>query len=231
MASTIELVDQKELTSTLNVLAQKLEAPNRTVFGNPGALGLSCFALSTFVTGIFNTGLVDQSVSTVSVPIALFYGGLAQFVAGIIEYRNNNTFGGTALCSYGCFWLSYGLLDILIVPQWVAAGATEDNMNKAVGIFLLAWTIFSVYIRFASLRVAWGVAGLFICMVPALALDSAGSFSGNPHVTAAGGWIGIMTAGAGWYTSAAIVINSTYQAHILPIGVITHNTVHATSQA
>src|SRR5829696_7143329 len=103
-------------------------------------LGLAAFALTTFVLSFFNAGIVSDAGEPVVLGLALAYGGLAQLLAGMWEFRNNNTFGATAFTSYGAFWLSLWAFDQFFADK-VPASATGD----AVGLYLVAWGIFTTY--------------------------------------------------------------------------------------
>src|SRR5215831_18870696 len=107
---------------------------------DPGPLGLAGFAATTFVLSCFNAHLIDQNLLAVVLPLALFYGGLAQLLAGLWEFRKGNTFGSTAFASYGAFWLSFWAF-----VQFYSTKVPKADASQAVGIFLLAWGIFTLY--------------------------------------------------------------------------------------
>jgi len=191
-------------------------------FGNPASLGLGAFGMTTFILSCFNAGLMDASVESVVLPLALFYGGIAQLLAGMWEYAVNNTFGATAFVSYGCFWLSFAALKQYVVPVWLATHATSFNINQAVGLYLLAWFIFTAYMMVGSVRVSRAVFSVFFLLTITFLLLFVGAFAANARTTKAGGWMGIFTAFAAWYTSAAVVINSAWKQSLLPVGPYVH---------
>src|SRR3954452_22629287 len=118
-----------------------------TTIADPGPLGLAGFAMTTFVLSVFNANLItDQKLAAVVLPLALFYGGLVQLLAGMWEFRKGNTFGATAFCSYGAFWLSYAAY-----VKFVAGDLPADTAHQATGLFLLIWAIFTVYMTVAAL--------------------------------------------------------------------------------
>src|SRR4051812_48178876 len=119
---------------------------------DPGPLGLAAFALTTFVLSMFNADLVSKAGEPVVLGLALAYGGIAQLVAGIWEFRTGNTFGAVAFSSFGAFWLSYWALVTFFAPDIPAAHA-----GAAIGLFLIAWGIFTTYMFVASLRTTVGV--------------------------------------------------------------------------
>jgi len=189
---------------------------NQTVIGNPGPLGLGGFALTTFVLSVFNTGVIlDSKFLGIVLPLALFYGGLAQFVAGIWEYRVGNTFGATAFCSYGSFWMSFAAYVQIEIPE---LGSTDSH--EPLGLFLFVWLIFTLYMFVGSLRVSRAVASVFFTLSITFILLVIGTLAQNPRTSQAGGWMGIICACCAWYSSAAIVINKTWGRTVLPVGEI-----------
>lgn len=195
--------------------------PPKSSLGNPGPLGLAGFAATTFILSCYNAGLLVSTTENVVLPMALWYGGAAQFAAGLWEYATNNTFGATAFCSYGAFWLSFATLSEFWAPKGFAS---SQDINSAVGIYLLAWTIFTAYMFIGSLRMSYSIIVVFGLLEIAFALLTAGHFNLNPtdaaNLIKAGGWFGIFCAFAAWYASAAVVINGTFGAQILPVGVL-----------
>ncbi|MGW3486387.1 acetate uptake transporter [Streptomyces sp. NPDC001054] len=178
---------------------------------DPGGLGLGAFALTTFVLSVFNAGLLDDSVEKVVLPLALFYGGLAQLLAGLWEFRRNNTFSATAFVSYGGFWLAFALYVGKIAP-----GLDPAYADKATGLFLLAWAIFTAYMTVAALRTNGVVIGVFVFLTLTFAFLSAGAFAGSDGVDHVGGWLGLVTAVLAWYGSFAHVANSTWRREVIP---------------
>src|SRR3954465_10777497 len=157
--------------------------PTVTPTADPGPLGLAAFALTTFVLSMFNAQLVGASGEPVVFGLALAYGGLAQLLAGMWEFRTGNTFGAVAFTSYGAFWISFWALN-----QFYSDGATP----AAVGLYLIAWGIFTAYMFIASLRTAAAIALVFVLL--ALTFIVLGIEEANESSTKLGGWIGIATA-------------------------------------
>ena len=153
--------------------------------------------------------------------LAFFYGGLAQFVAGMWEYSCNNTFGATAFGSYGAFWMSFALYATVykpIIVGEVAAGAPNMSVRQAEGLFLFVWMIFTMYMTVASLRISKVVAGIFLTLSPTLFFLVVGNLAPSPGCTRCGGWLGIVCACIAWYGSAAVVINTSWGETVLPVG-------------
>jgi len=200
-------------TTDLPASASVTAAP--VVIADPGPLGLSAFALTTFVLSAANADLIDASVKTVVLSLALFYGGAVQVVAGIWEFRKGNTFGATAFSSYGAFWLSYWGLSVFFKP---AAGTSADTVDKALGYFLLGWTIFTVIMLVASLRTNAALVATFIALTVTFVFLVLGHFNHSTSLEKFGGWLGILTALCAWYTAAAGVIQESWKRPVLPIG-------------
>jgi succinate-acetate transporter protein len=188
--------------------------PSLRAIADPGPLGLAGFALTTFVLSIFNAGILDKGLEPVVLPLALFYGGLAQLLAGMWEFAKNNTFGALAFTSYGAFWMSFAAYVKFVVPTLPA-----DSAHQATGVFLLAWTIFTVYMTVVTLRVSVGLMSVFIPLAITFALLTAGALGQSETVTTIGGYCGLLTACTAWYNSFAGVLNITWGRTVLPLGV------------
>lgn len=113
----------------------------RNSIADPGPLGLAGFAMTTFVLSMINAKLVPGTIATTFLTLALFYGGIAQILAGMWEFKKNNTFGATAFTSYGAFWLA--LASIVLFEKLKLIDFGPDR-NIAIGLFLVAWTIFHI---------------------------------------------------------------------------------------
>jgi succinate-acetate transporter protein len=144
--------------------------------------------------------------------LALFYGGLAQLVAGIWEFRTGNTFGATAFCSFGAFWLSFWGFS-----QFYADKVPKAYEGKAVGLFLIAWGIFTTYMFIASLRTTAAVSVVFFLLAATFLLLGIGNAATEPDLVKAGGFVGLATAAAAWYASFAEVTNATFGRTVLPV--------------
>jgi uncharacterized protein len=187
-------------------------ATGATVSADPAALGLAAFALTTFVLSTFNAGLLPVTVEPVVLGLALFYGGIAQLAAGIWEFAKGNTFGATAFCSYGAFWMAFWYL-----VQFTDLSAAGKDAGKGVGVFLLAWGIFTLYMTVAARRTNRAVFLAFIILTPTFFALAIGAYTGAVIATRIGGWLGLLTALIAWYASFAVVINSTHERIVLPV--------------
>jgi succinate-acetate transporter protein len=181
---------------------------------DPGPLGLAAFAMTTFVLSCVNTRLIPATTEPVVFGLAFFYGGLAQLLAGMWEFVKGNTFGAAAFSSFGAFWLSYWFL-----VNHVAAGlkATPGDINHAIGVFLLVWTIFTAYMTVAASRVSLAVLAVFGALTLTFLFLTLGKFQTGDSLTKLGGWLGFITAILAWYASFAAVTNSTFKRVVLPV--------------
>ncbi|MEO7059470.1 MAG: acetate uptake transporter [Lapillicoccus sp.] len=188
-------------------------ADNVGPIGDPAPLGLGAFAGTTFVLSVFNAGLVgDAKLVAVVLPLALLYGGLAQILAGMWEFRNDNTFGAVAFTSYGAFWVAY-----FFYARYVAADLPKADAHTATGIFLLMWTIFTVYMTVAALKTNGALIAVFGAVLVTFTLLTIGEFAESTAILHAGGFFGLLTAAFAWYASAAGVVNPTWGRTILPV--------------
>ena len=190
---------------------------------DPGPLGLAGFAGTTFVLSLVNAGLVGTPAAPgggllpMIAALALAYGGVAQFLAGIWEFRTGNTFGAVAFCSYGAFWISF-----FFIVQSVGKNVPTEVFS-GLGLYLWMWGIFTTYMFFASLRTTGAVALVFLLLaITYIILGIGNSALAGTHdainsTIKLGGYFGIATAIAAWYASFAAVINSTFGRVLLPV--------------
>jgi succinate-acetate transporter protein len=178
---------------------------------DPGPLGLAGFAMTTFVLSMFNANLVDSKGIPVVLGLALAYGGIVQILAGLWEFRTGNTFGAVAFCSFGAFWISFWALNAFYAKQ------IGGNAGHAVGLYLWSWAIFTAYMTVAALRVSGAVLLVFVLLTATFVLLAIGATGAHPTVTHWGGYVGLATAAAAWYASAAAVVNSTFARAVMPV--------------
>ena len=182
------------------------------ITADPAPLGLGAFALTTLILSVFNTGLVSSAGEPVVLGVAFAYGGLAQLLAGMWEFRTGNTFGAVAFTSYGAFWLSFGAF-----AQFFKASVPVAHLPHTLALFLIAWGIFTAYMWIASFRVSVAVNLVFLALAVTFFLLGIGNAVDSTSVVKAGGWAGIATAGFAWYASFAAVLNSTFNRTVLPL--------------
>jgi succinate-acetate transporter protein len=190
---------------------------------DPGPLGLAAFAGTTVMLSMINTGLVGNQhlpgggLLPMTVALALAYGGIAQFAAGIWEFRTGNTFGAVAFCSFGAFWIS-----LYFVVHSVTLNAPREVFS-GLGLYLWVWGIFTAYMFIASLRTTAAVAGVFLLLAITFIILGignsalAGTRSATNGTIKLGGWVGLATAAVAWYASFAAVVNSTFGRTLMPV--------------
>ena len=153
---------------------------------NPAPLGLAAFGLTTIVLSAINAGLIPHEAVPAVVPLAFAYGGLAQIIAGILEFRTGNTFGMVAFTSYGCFWWWFAFL------QWtIGAGWLKAPPASAGGTVLLVWGIFTLLMWIVSFRLNKAVFSIFLLLWITFFLLAAGDFGYGTGT--AGGYVGLLT--------------------------------------
>ncbi len=179
---------------------------------DPGPLGLAGFAMTTFILSMFNAQIVGKGGEPVVLSVALAYGGIAQLLAGMWEFRTGNTFGAVAFTSFGAFLISYFVLVMFNVADIPAA-----NLNAALGLYLWAWAIFTTYMFVASLRTTGAVALVFFLLAITFVLLGIGNSGGDTNIIKWGGYLGLATAAAAWYASFAAVTNATFGRTVLPV--------------
>ena len=187
-------------------------APTLPSVANPAPLGLAAFALTTFVLSMFNAGLLSAAGEPVVLGLALAYGGLAQLLAGMWEFRSGNTFGATAFSSYGAFWLSFWAFG-----EFFEKSIPKADAGHAVGLYLIAWGIFTTYMFVASLRTTGAIALVFLLLALTYFVLGVGNAGAHSGIVKIGGWIGLATALAAWYASFAEVTNATFGRTVLPV--------------
>ena len=186
--------------------------PSVASIADPGPLGLAGFAMTTFVLSVFNANIIgNHALETVVLPFALFYGGIAQLLAGMWEFKKNNTFGALAFTSYGAFWMAFAAY-----VKFVAGGLPAAQAHEATGLFLLAWTVFTMYMLVAALRTTGVIAAVFAVLFVTFVLLTIGNLGSHPSIIKAGGWLGLITAAVAWYGSMAGVTNATWGRTVLP---------------
>jgi len=207
-ANTEITVRVREVGSFMAQIALKNEEAESAVATaiNPAPLGLSAFALTTFVLSAANANLFTGA--GIVIGFAFFYGGLAQLLAGMWEFRTGNTFGGTAFSSYGAFWLAIGFsLQFKLIPN-----------DTAFGFVLLGWTIFTLLLLIGSLRSNYALIGVFFFLFLTFLALTIGALGSASTFTVIGGWLGIITAIVAWYTALAGLLTTVKTPFVLPVG-------------
>lgn len=178
---------------------------------DPAPLGLAAFALTTFLLSAKNADLTHGTDAWLGYAIA--YGGVAQLLAGMWEFRNRNVFGATAFSTYGGFWIGLGLYALL-----VGAKATPEQEANDLGWILLAFAIFNLYMLVASTRVNGAIFAVFLTLQVTEVILFIGEFTGSDTIGMIGGYVGILTALVAWYASFAGVLNGVTGRTTLKVG-------------
>jgi uncharacterized protein len=174
-----------------------------TKIANPGPLGLAGFALTTFILSLVNAGIIGGGNVSIVIALALFYGGIAQFAAGMWEFRTGNTFGAVAFTSYGAFWLSFAALNI---PGLGNSKLAPDA--QGLGWYLIGWAIFTGLMAIGTFRINGGLVGVFVALFLAFLLLGLGALQSNTSLTQIGGYVGIVTAILAWYVALAGILSA-----------------------
>jgi succinate-acetate transporter protein len=186
--------------------------PTLVSIADPGPLGLAGFALTTFVLSMFNAELVSRAGEPIVLGLAVAYGGLAQLLAGMWEFRTGNTFGAVAFSSFAAFWISF-----FVYVAFFARAVPAADAGHAVGLYLIGWGVFTTYMFIASLRTTAAIAAVFLLLAATFIVLGIGNANGDNSVVKIGGWLGLATAVVAWYASFAAVVNATFRRILLPV--------------
>jgi succinate-acetate transporter protein len=179
---------------------------------DPAPLGLAALALTLLVFSMFNTGLLNSSGEPVLLGMALAYGGVAQLLAGMWEFRRGNTFGAVTFGSYGAFWLSFWLLE-----QFFVGRIPGGERNSAIALFYISWAILTALLWIASTRTTAVVSLMLFLLTLTYLMLGIGDAGSHTELVKIGGWFGLATAAAALYAAFASVINSTFERTLLPL--------------
>ena len=180
---------------------------------NPAPLGLMAFGVTTVLLNLHNAGLFGMS--SMILAMAVFYGGFAQVVAAVQEYKKNNVFGATAFASYGLFWLSF--VGMLVFPKWMGV---DGPTTTAVGWYLLAWGVFTGLMFVATLRINVSLQVVFGSLTILFVLLAISTWTGNTTLGKVAGWEGIFVGLSAMYGAIAQIWNEVYGHVVLPLGVV-----------
>lgn len=184
---------------------------NNSNTGNPAPLGLMGFGMTTVLLNIHNAGFYP--ISAMILAMGLFYGGLAQIIAGILEYKRGNTFALTAFVSYGSFWLT--LVFLLVAPKWGWVDKTEVGF---MGWYLFMWGVFTFFMFLGTLKGNRALQFVFGSLVVLFGLLAARDWTGSEFIGKIAGWEGIVCGASAIYLAMAEVLNEKYGRSVLPIG-------------
>ena len=192
-----------------NLRVQEVRALHRDLVANPAPLGLYAFGFTTALLQGPNTQLVEGATLDFVFGWGMFFGGLAQLLAGMWEFKKQNTFGATAFSSYGAFWMGLAIWGFLYA-------ADLGTMLKGFQMALSLWGIFTFILMFATLNINFCLFSLFLTLSVLFWVLAGGV--GNTNVTKGGGVLGFIVAGIAWYIATAELMNEVYGTVVMPLG-------------
>lgn len=177
---------------------------------NPAPLGLLGFGMTTVLLNIHNAGVYE--INSMILAMGIFYGGIAQVIAGIMEFRKNNTFGTTAFTSYGLFWLT--LVFLIVMPKF---GWTEATTTDAFVAYLCMWGFFTFCMFIGTLKKNKTLQFIFGSLTLLFFLLALGQGTGSSTIMTIAGVEGIICGFSAFYLAIAEILNETYEKEVLPI--------------
>ena len=181
--------------------------------GNPGPLGLMGFGMTTVLLNFHNAGFFPLDSMILS--MGIFYGGLAQVIAGIMEWKKGNTFAATAFTSYGMFWFS--LVALVLLPK-AGLGISGPGKEFAMPAYLVMWGLFTAVLFIGTLRLNRALQVVFGSLTVLFLLLAIGDATGMETITRVAGWVGLLCGASAIYTGLAQVLNEIYGKSFWPIG-------------
>ena len=176
---------------------------------NPAPLGLFGFAMTTILLNIHNAGFFP--INSMIIGMGIFFGGGAQFIAGVMEWKKGNDFGSIAFMAYGAFWLT-------LVATWLAPLAgVEKTDGNAMGCYLMMWGLFTLVNFLQTLKGHTVGKLLFGSLTLLFWLLAASNFTGSTLILNVAGWTGIVCGSIAFYEASAIMINARYEKTLLPL--------------
>jgi len=168
--------------------------------------------MTTVLLNLLNAGLIPSNGMGMILAMGIFYGGMAQIIAGILEFKNGNTFGTTAFCSYGLFWLS--LVALLVFPTLGLATAVG---SVSMGAYFVMWGIFTAYMFVGTLKISRGLQVVFLTLAVLFFLLATAEFTGVGLIKTIAGVEGIFCGVSAIYVACAQVLNEVYRKIVLPL--------------
>lgn len=181
---------------------------------NPAALGLVGFGLTTVLLSLINAGILPAGGEPVVIPLAIAFGGTAQILAGLMEFKLGNTFGTTAFTAYGAFWWWFALLLIFGHTGVIDLSKAGPTVPAA----LILWGVFTLYMWIGTFKLTRHLFLVFLTLWVTFFLLGFGGLLAMPGLSQLGGWLGLVCGALAIYGSFAIVTNSTFGKTVLPLG-------------
>ena len=183
----------------------------KDTLANPAPLGLMGFGMTTVLLNLHNAGLFP--LGSMILAVGIFYGGLAQIIAGLMEWKKGNTFGTTAFCSFGFFWLS--LVGLIVMPQM---GLVPPPNNIAMATYLLVWGLFTGVMFVGTLKLNMALQFVFASLTLLFFLLAIADITGSATIKSIAGFEGIICGFSAIYAALAQVLNEIYKKTVAPIG-------------
>ena len=186
-------------------------AASKEGLANPAPLGLCAFGTTTVLLNLHNAGVFEMN--SMILAMGIFYGGIAQVIAGVLEAKKNNTFGLTAFTSYGLFWLS--LVALIVMPKlnWIPAASKAGMVG-----YLIIWGLFTLLLFFGTLKLSRALQFVFASLTILFFLLALGDYTGNASITHTAGYEGIICGASAIYTGIAGLMNEMYGRVVMPVG-------------
>ncbi len=197
--------------AALGKAAALAETVIKDTTANPAPLGLMGFGLTTVLLNLHNAGIIG--IGSMILSMGIFYGGVAQIIAGVMEWKKKNTFGTVAFTSYGFFWIS--LVALILMPKF---GMGDPADKTAMAAYLFTWGVFSFVLFIATLKMNRALMLVFFMLVVLFLLLGLGDATGNPTITRIAGFEGLLCGLGAMYLGAAQILNEVYGRKVLPIG-------------
>lgn len=198
------VISKADLDKIIGVARGKTpRVPNR--FGNPTPLGLASFALTCFFLSLVNANARGVTNVNLIISLAFFYGGVAQFMAGMWGFANGETFTGVAFGSYGPFWMSFAAINTNAFGIQEAYKDSPQELANCLGFYIFGWFIFTIIMMLCILRTTVMLVGMFFILNITFLLLACGNMLGNEAVIKAGGITGLITAFMAWYNAYGMI--------------------------
>ncbi len=190
-------------------MADNINSPTDQI-ANPAPLGLLAFGMTTVLLSLHNFGLFE--LNSVIITMGIFYGGLAQIVAGLFEFKKGNTFGATAFTSFGFFWLTFVAINTTLIPGMIPADSTS------LGAYFIIWGVLTLFLYIGTLRKHRSLQIVFLTLFILFFIVAAKDLSNIHDIAYIAGAVGFICGGTAMYTAFGEVLNETYEKEILPLG-------------
>lgn len=205
------MAESQKMAKPLESITAK--TPGASVLANPGPLGLMGFGMTTVLLNLHNADIIAATSIGMIFGMGIFFGGIAQVIAGIMEFVKGNTFGTTAFTSYGLFWIS--LVALLVFPSLGWAPAVDA---KSMAAYLAMWGLFTAYMFIGTLKKNKALQFVFGSLTLLFFLLAIGDYTGIAMIKTIAGLEGIICGLSAIYLACAEVLNETYGKEVLPIG-------------